>query len=370
MDAKTLFSANAFFRRDVVNYYASRDPLADSPATLGQGRSLTNFGLHSDIARAQGRHNLKAGINVMQTRLAEQFNLGFTDPLYNAVCLNATNLGRLPGFSDPSQCGASGAHANPGFLASLVPYDLTRGGAPYRFTGKANIFQVAAFVQDSYTVANLTINVGLRFDQYNGLTHGNGAQPRGGFSYLFKRTGTVLRGGYSHTLETPQNENLVVSSSTGSGGLASNLYGGTAEQRPIALGSRNQYDAGIQQQLSRWLLVDVNYFRKYTRNAFDFDALFSTPITFPIGWKQSKLDGVAARVTIPDFHGLRAFATMGHANARFFGPETGGVVFNSNLSVGAYRQDHDQVYQQNVNLHYARPKNGWWAISSGAMTAD
>ena len=51
---------------------------------------------------------------------------------------------------------------------------------------------------------------------------------------------------------------------------------------------------------------------------------------------------------------------MGHANARFFGPENGGIIFNSNLTIGAYRQDHDQVYQQNVNLHYQRSKNGWW----------
>ena len=170
----------------------------------------------------------------------------------------------------------------------------------------------------------------------------------------------MIRGGYSHTMETPTNENLVVSSSTGSGGLASNLFKGTAEQRPIALGSRNQYDAGIQQGLGRWVLVDVSYFRKYTRNAFDFDALFSTPITFPIGWRQSKLDGVSARISTIDIHGLRIYATMGHANARFFGPENGGVIFNSNLTIGAYRQDHDQVYQQNVNLHYQRAKNGWW----------
>jgi hypothetical protein len=156
------------------------------------------------------------------------------------------------------------------------------------------------------------------------------------------------------------NENLVASSSTGSGGLASNLFEGTAEQRPIALGSRNQYDAGIQQSLGRWILIDVNYFRKYTRNAYDFDALFSTPITFPIGWAKSKLDGVGARISTPEIHGVRMFATMGHANARFFGPENGGLVFNSNLSVGAYRQDHDQVYQQNVNIRYQPKKNGWW----------
>ncbi|MBZ5634493.1 MAG: TonB-dependent receptor [Acidobacteriia bacterium] len=340
IDSKTLVSINAFVRRDQVSYYASRNPLEDSPATLAQDRSLTNFGAHVDLTHVQGRHNWKAGLNAMQTRLDEAFSLGITDPTYNA-----------PYLTD--------GQPNPKFLSSLLPYDLTRGGQLYQFRGKANINQFAAFLQDSITLGDLTLNLGLRFDRYDGLTRGDGLQPRGAFSYLFKPTKTVIRGGYSHTIETPTNENLVASSSTGSGGLASNLFKGTAEQRPIALGSRNQYDAGIQQGLGRWVLVDVSYFRKYTRNAFDFDALFSTPITFPIGWKQSKLDGISARVSTIDIHGLRVYATMGHANARFFGPENGGIVFNSNLTIGAYRQDHDQVYQQNVNLHY-QTKNGWW----------
>ena len=267
----------------------------------------------------------------------------------------------LTRLRDPSQCAAASFERNPDFLPGLLPYDLTRGGVRYEFRGKADISQLALFGQDSISFGNLTVNIGLRIDRYDGLTEGNGVQPRAAFSYLFKPTRTVIRGGYSHTMETPTNENLVASSSTGSGGLASNLFAGRAEQRPIALGSRNQYDAGIQQSVGRWVLVDVSYFRKYTRNAYDFDALFSTPITFPIGWKQSKLDGVSARISTIDIRGLRVYATMGHANARFFGPENGGIVFNSNLTVGAYRQDHDQVYQQNLNLHYQRPGNGWWA---------
>jgi hypothetical protein len=361
LDARTLITVNAFFRRDRVNYYPSRDPLDDGPATVAQDRSLTNFGVHADLTRVRGRHNWKVGLNAAQTRLDEEFSLGITDPAYNAACLSGRDPVPLPELKDPAQCAAAGLLGNPDFLTGLLPYDLSRGGRLYRFHGRAAINQVALFGQDSITLGALTFNLGVRFDRYDGLTDGQSVQPRGSFAYLFKPTRTVVRGGYSHTMETPTNENLIASSSTGSGGLASNLFKGTAEQLPIALGSRNQYDAGIQQSVGKWALVDVSYFRKYTRNAYDFDALFSTPVTFPIGWKQSKLDGVSARISTVDMRGLRFYATMGHANARFFGPENGGIVFNSNLAKGAYRQDHDQVYQQTVNVHYQSVKNRWWA---------
>lgn len=361
LNAKALFTINAFFRKDQVNYYPSRDELDDLPAALSQNRSLTNYGVRTDYSRTQGRHNLKIGVNAMQTQLREQFSLAVTDPTFNAPCLDKRGLDPLPGFLDFDQCRSAGLPINPDFRSSLLQFDLTRRGTPFTFNGGATISQLAMFGQDAFTLGGLTISMGVRADYYNGLTRGNSIQPRGSFSYLIDRTHTVIRGGYSHTMETPVNENLVVSSSTGPGGLSSRLFQGTAQQVPIPLGSRNQYDAGIQQSLSNWVLVDVSYFRKYTRNAYDFDALFTTPLTFPIGWRQSKLDGISARISTASIRGFQAYATMGHANARFFGPEVGGIVFNSNLSTGAYRQDHDQVYQQTVNLRYQRGKDGWWS---------
>ena len=59
--------------------------------------------------------------------------------------------------------------ANPNLLPGLVPYDLTRGGVPFNFHATHNINQYAFYVQDTITLGHLTINVGLRDDQYNGL---------------------------------------------------------------------------------------------------------------------------------------------------------------------------------------------------------
>jgi hypothetical protein len=107
--------------------------------------------------------------------------------------------------------------------------------------------------------------------------------------------------------------------------------------------------------------VDADYFWKYTDNAYDFDTLFSTPITFPITWRKSKIDGVGVRVSTTNIHGFQVFTTMGHTRARYFGPEVGGIIFNSPLNNHVFRIDHDQAFQQTTILRYQRPKNGPWA---------
>jgi len=144
-----------------------------------------------------------------------------TDPTHNAPYLDAGTQAPVPGFGSVAQCDTPGLKPNPDFLEGLILYDLTRGGRPYQFAGRAKINQLAVFGQDSITLGGLTLSLGFRVDDYRGLTDGAGIQPRGAFSYLIRPTKTVIRGGFSHTVETPVNENLVVSSSTGSGGLAS-----------------------------------------------------------------------------------------------------------------------------------------------------
>ena len=51
---------------------------------------------------------------------------------------------------------------------------------------------------------------------------------------------------------------------------------------------------------------------------------------------------------------------MGHTRARFFGPEVGGLLFNSPVSTGAFRIDHDQAFEQSTNVQYQPFKRGPW----------
>jgi hypothetical protein len=361
---KTVLTINPYVRRDQVNYYGSKDPFDDTPVTESQTRFLTNYGVKADVSTIHGRHNLKFGTQLQQTRLDETFAMGVTDPNFNPVCLDASgNALLLPGVTDPNTCGAVNPtyQANPGLLPGLVPYDLTRGGSLFSFHQVHPINQAAFYVTDQMTFGGFTINAGFRDDQYDGLVSKNGPQPRVGFSYLVKPTGTVLRGAYSRTFETPFNENLLLSSATGAGGLALNVFGAEASL-PIQPGARNQFNVGLQQKIGRFLLFDGDCFWKFTNNAYDFDVLFNTPITFPISWHNSKLDGVTGRISTVSFRGFQAYTTFGHTRARYFPPEVGGLIFEGGASstTSVFRIDHDQAFQQTTNLRYQRKKDGPW----------
>jgi hypothetical protein len=331
INANSTLTVNPYFRVDQVNYRPSRDPLADQPATVSQNRRLTNLGIKADYAWVNHFNNIKAGIQAQHTFLSERFSLGITDPNYVA------------------DNGADG----------LAPYDLTRGGKLFRFAGHSDVKGYAFYIQDSITLGAFTAQIGLRADFYRGLVSANSLQPRIGLSYLIKPTNTVLRASFSKFFETPYNENLLLSSLTGAGGLANNVFGAFGAT-PLKPGTRNQYNVGLQQGVGKHILVDAGYFWKFTHNAFDFDTLFNSPIAFPIEWRKSKIDGFSSRVSLAEVHGLSAYTIFSHTRARFFGPENGGLLFNSPLNNSVFRIDHDEAFQSTMNVRYQPKKNGPW----------
>jgi hypothetical protein len=368
----TLLTANAYIRQDRIGYYPSSDPFFDQPATLRQQRRLTNAGIKTDVAYVQGIHEFKAGVQFYHTFLSEFFQTGLTDPLFNSVCVDSSGGAVIaPGVEDPANCGRAGFSANPDFQAGLLPFDLSRGGQLFDFQGKTDIKQEAVYVQDSLKLGKVVVNVGLRGDNYNGLSSRRGIEPRVGLSYSTKTTGTVLRASYGRFFLTPYNENLVLSSSTGQGGLATGVFGAFAAT-PLIPGRRNHFEMGLQQAFGRHLVVDASYFWKFTQDDFDFDVILNTPLAFPIQWRKSKIDGVSVRVNLPATHGITAYSVMGHTRARFFGPEIGGILFNSPVDASVFRIDHDQAFQQSTHIQYQPgPKLPWigmtWSYESGQV---
>jgi hypothetical protein len=341
-----VLTINPYYRLDQINYFPSANPFADQTTTVSQQRRLANAGIRGDLAYVKGIHNIKVGGQFQHTFLNEAFQFGITDPGFNPPCFDEE--GNPVGGT---VCGES-TTPNPDFLPGLLPFDLTRGGTQFTFHGRTDIKQEAAYAQDAITLKNgLTFSAGVRFDNYNGITRGKLWQPRLGISYLFKPTNTVVRASFTRSFETPYNENLVLSNATGGNGLADGILGdATANQ--LQPGRRDQYNIGIQQGIGKYIVADIDYFNKVTHNAYDFNVILNTPIYFPISWDKSKIDGISARINLTDYKGITAFFTAGHNRARFFPPETGGLFFNSDLPVGVFRIDHDQVFQQTTQVQY------------------
>jgi hypothetical protein len=221
--------------------------------------------------------------------------------------------------------------------------------------------ELALYLQDVITKGPWTFSFGLRGDIYNGLSTHSEAEPRLGVAYNIKRTNTVLRASYARILETPFNENLVLASVGCANAVLNPLLGcSSGSTTPLSPGWRNEFHAGLEQAFGRHLVFSGEYVWKYTHNGYDFSILGSTPITFPVEWHNSKIPGVAGRVSLTDFHGLTAFMVFSSVAARFFTPQLGGAGATPSAPGGVFRIDHDEKFNQTTHVQYQPWKRGPW----------
>ena len=365
ISSSAVFTLGAFVRRDQFNYYPSANPFADlgpvnlQRETVTQDRNLTNAGLRSDISYVKGIHNMKAGAVYQQTFLNENDQLGIVDPTFLAS-LNSAN--GLPCYDSATRQPVAAP------CTTLYPYDLTQpgGGSLYSFNGHTDVKELALYAEDNITKGDWSINLGLRGDFYNALSVHVEAEPRLGVAYKIKKTSTVLRASYARVLETPFNENLVLSSEGCNNAVLNPLLGcyEAGQATPLAPGWRNEFHAGLQQAFGKYVVFSGEYIWKYTHNGYDFSILGNTPITFPVEWERSKIPGYAGRVSMPNLRGFSALAVFSSVAARFFTPQVGGAgaVPSTVLAGGSlpFRIDHDEKFNLSGHVQYEFGKTGPW----------
>ena len=365
ISSTSVFTLGAFVRRDHFNYYPSNNPFADLGPTnlqresVGQDRTLTNAGLRAQLSYVKGIHNVKAGALYQQTFLNENDRLGIVDP---TLLRSLTDANGNPCYNSVTRAAIDSP------CTELLPYDLTQpgGGSLYNFNGHTDVKEAALYLEDNLTKGSWAFNLGLRGDFYNGLSTHREAEPRLGVAYNIKKTNTVLRVSYARVLETPFNENLILSSTGCNNAVLNPLLGcfEAGQATPLAPGWRNEFHAGIQQAFGRYLVFSGEYIWKYTHNGYDFSILGNTPITFPVEWERSKIPGYAGRVSVPTFHGVSALAVFSSVAARFFTPQIGGAgaVPSAVLASGStpFRIDHDEKFNLTTHLQYQPWKSGPW----------
>ena len=312
----------------------------DTPVTAELNRSLATLASFNRLSWQSGSHQFTVGLDGQYFPVSENFVFGLTDPLAN----------------DPESTS---------FNPNLMPFDLTRGGTRFRFQQSASGQMLTAFVRDRLRWRDFVLDLGLRLDRYSMLVTASELQPRVGLAYHIESTGTVLRASYNRNFQTPPNENLLLANSPQSALLAPpdvrrTLNGGSIAIQPQY---QNVYEAGLQQSIGGVMSVDAAYYHKNSTNPQDNDNFLDTGIIFPTSLAFSRVNGVDARIVLPERRGVSGSLTLTHFRAIVTPPFTGGLFLASSsldtLSEGPFVIDHDQALGVSGNVIY-RPAKRWW----------
>lgn len=312
----------------------------DTPVTSSLARHLSTVATLNRLNVIRGRHTLRFGADYQYFPVSENFMFALTDPRYNSP---------------------DSAEFNPNLLA----HDLTRGGDFFRFSGDGSGRLGTVFAQDRIQLGDLLLNIGARFDRYDFLVGGGHLQPRLGAAYHLEATGTVFRASYNRNYQTPPNENLLLANSDEASTLAPpevrrGLNGGSLAIEPQV---QDVYEVGLEQRLGPVARVTGAFFHKSSENLQDNDNFLNTGVIFPTSLAQSNVNGVEARLSIPDWRRWTASLSATHYRVVVTPPFTGGLFLGADaldvLSEGPFVIDHDQPLSV-AALGTYRAKAGWW----------
>lgn len=352
LDPVSTWEMNYSVRTSASRLFSSA---GDTPVTASQDRRLTTVTLKHRYSTIRGRQTIRAGLDIQRFPMQEQFSFGVTDPAFN----------------DP---------ASESYIPTLLPYDLSRGGTLFQFFERGTGGLYSAHLQDQIQFGAWQVSLGLRYDIYRFLVDSTQWQPRIGVSYFLRSTGTVFRASYNRLLQTPQNENILISNSDKASVLVApdvrETVGGAVV--PIQPEKQNLYEVGIQQALGRRWSLNASFYHKDGRDQADVNSFFNTPIIFPMQLLAIRVNSVESRLVLTEWHGLSGSLAVTHARAISTPPFTGGLyIGNGNVAMLNQRPfviDHDQVISLQNVVSYNHRRGFYGTIStrfdSGLVTGN
>ncbi len=159
------------------------------------------------LSMVKGRHSIRAGFNMIAAHTGGN-SKEFGGPVFlGSFTYKSCTLGL-------AVCESSTYLEN---IANVASYTQSYGNAGYT----VNDVLWAAFVQDDYRVRNnLTVNLGLRYEQQTFTDSRENVAPRVGFAYNVKGDGkTVIRGGFGIYLSQIVDNNAANYALTGPTGV-------------------------------------------------------------------------------------------------------------------------------------------------------
>ncbi|HET6471910.1 MAG TPA: TonB-dependent receptor [Pseudomonadales bacterium] len=193
----------------------------------------------------------------------------------------------------------------------------------------------SAYVGDQWSATStLTINYGLRFDNYDGYSDGNQWSPR--LNAVWKPLdGTTVFGGYSRYFTPPPFE-LIGTETVAKFANTTAAPTVTRDDAPIAE-KADYYDLGIQQRVLDSLTLGVDGYYRKSNHLID-EGQFGAPIILtPFNYADGRIKGVEFTASYAD-NGLAAYANLALQRTR--GQDIQSSQFNFDPDELAYIETH------------------------------
>jgi hypothetical protein len=210
----------------------------------------------------------------------------------------------------------------------------------------------SAYVQDEWKLfSHLTINYGVRFDQFNGYRDENQVSPR--VNVVWEAGGTAVHVGYARYFSPPPFE-LVATQTVGK--FAGTSAAAPSDQSTTPYAERDDYyDVGLTQKLGRHFSVGLDSYYKKARNLVD-EGQFGAPIILtPFNYRDGLAYGVELALNYSNGP-LQAYFNLSGQKAQ--GRDIVSSEFNFDPADLAYIKthyiylDHDQRYTASAGASY------------------
>jgi hypothetical protein len=299
------------------------NPLS-TPILANQQRGFRESYTGGAISAHRGKHEMKAGGEMIWTSVHEDFGYRITDA---------------------------------GFFSADVP-------PQFQFTDRRRGREESAFVQDQVQAGRWTFSAGLRWDGYRLLVHDNAISSRLGAAWYWPRAGLVLRASYDRAFEIPAIENLLLASSAAAQHLTQ-----TGTGLPVRPSRGNFYEAGLSKSLFGHMRLEASYFERRIHDFSDDDLLLNTGVSFPISFASAQIHGVEAKLEIPRWGPVSGF--LSYSNMAGIGrlPITGGLFLEPNAadllhSTAAFPVTQDQRNTVRARMRYQIAPRLWAALGA------
>lgn len=181
---------------------------------------------------------------------------------------------------------------------------------------------VGLYLQDRLSLlANLTLDLGLRYDEFDILRRERQLSPRLGMAYHFPDSGTVVRASYNRLFTPPPVEYVLLADYLGKQVQVDHEPVG-----PPHAYRQNFFEAGLSQRIGGGLFLDLAAYHHHGNDSFENTEIANTRIFAPTNFAEAIASGLEVALELRPRHenGLGARIQYALAKVQFVGPVSGG----------------------------------------------